>query len=96
MGDTGEVVSAWRARLESLVKPDEVVSARPLELLPLCSGIVCRTSLFETMSAPGYMAAGNDGLVGSGGSGGDSGIGFRLIRASTGIEGVEIRCPAGL
>ena len=88
----GEGISACTARLVLLLKPLDVVSARPLELLPLCSGIVCRSSLCDAACAAGLVATG-EGLVGRGGL---DGTGFRRICASAGTAGAGIRFLAEL
>lgn len=74
----GDVASAFTAKLEVLLWPVEVVSASPLELLPLCSGMVCRINFWEAAFAAGLVANG-DGIAGTGGSGGLEGTGFLLI-----------------
>jgi hypothetical protein len=68
------------------VKPLEVVRARPLELLPLCSGIVCRSSFREAALAAGLADIG--GLAGIGGGLPLTETGFRLMVAPAGIGGV--------
>lgn len=85
MGDTGDAAPLWPSRPdELLVKPLEVVKARPLELLPLCSGIVCLSSFREAAFAAGLADTG--GLAGMGG--GLTETGFLLIVAPAGIGGV--------
>lgn len=88
----GDGISACTARLELLLRPLDVVSAKPLELLPLCSGIVCRSSLCEAACAAGLVATG-EGLVDRGGL---DGTGFRRICASAGTAGVGNKFLAAL
>jgi len=93
MGDTGEAVSLCASSPEELLlKPLELVRARPLELLPLCSGIVCRSSFREAAFAAGLADTG--GLAGKGGGLTDSG--FLLIVAPVGIGGVGNNFREGL
>lgn len=97
-----------RARPDVLLRPVEedvpvvvegvvevvVVSARPLELLLLCSGMVWRMSLREAMCAAGVADTG--GLLGTGGGGGLGVTGFRLMVAPAGMGGVGSRLRGGL
>lgn len=77
-GDIGDEASACTSRLELLDKPVDVVNASPLELLPLCSGMVCRIKFCEAAFAAGLVGTG-DGLAGKGASSGLEGTGFRGI-----------------
>ena len=56
---------------DMLVLAVDVDSARPLELLPLCSGIVCLSSLREAATAAGLVSSESvDAARGAGGGGG--------------------------
>jgi hypothetical protein len=93
MGDTGDAISVCASSPEELlVKPLDVVRARPLELLPLCSGIVCRSSFREAAFAAGLADTG--GLAGMGG--GLLETGFLLMVAPAGIGGVAGKVRDGL
>lgn len=82
MGETGEAILVCTPNPEELLlKPLEVVRARPLELLPLCSGIICRSNLREAVCTAGLVGA----------SGGLTETGFLFIVAPAGIGGVGIK-----
>lgn len=94
MGDIGDIGSACTPSPEELLvlKPLEVLKARPLELLPLCAGIVCRSNFRAASFAAGLATTG--GLAGIGG--GVEPIGFLFICAPAGVGGVGMRLRAGL